>query len=285
MVKHLFLFYLFTTQTPAPTLSPLSDLQLVDTKRAISTTCSQSLLWWVSRYAVSVVIYLDYPRPIITTTPLHSPLPSMQGTHFKDQARPPPVSLISPEPHIGSDNLSLLWGRSHWVLTTRWNAWWYPRVQVASPVFPELRRRGSENGRNLYSWDVHRLVGGRALQINQDNTVWSDFSDWGVGGTYWKEGALALPGAATVKAAGQLRPLLLCTEVHLMQYCPRSQYCPCWQKISQGQNTISLQPQIWVRCVYPASGWVWVMGLVSEESGNAHTHSQASQHSHILGWN
>ena len=205
MVKHLFLFYLFTTQTPAPTLSPLSDLQLVDTKRAISTTCSQSLLWWVSRYAVSVVIYLDYPRPIITTTPLHSPLPSMQGTHFKDQARPPPVSLISPEPHIGSDNLSLLWGRSHWVLTTRWNAWWYPRVQVASPVFPELRRRGSENGRNLYSWDVHRLVGGRALQINQDNTVWSDFSDWGVGGTYWKEGALALPGAATVKAAGQLR--------------------------------------------------------------------------------
>lgn len=148
MVKHLFLFYLFTTQTPGPTSSPLSDIQLVDTKTAILTICFQSLLWWVSRHAVPVVAYLDYPHPIITTTPPLAPLPSLcRQPTSRTKLNHPPLSLIFPEPHPGSDNLSSLWGPSHWALTTRWNAWCSPSFKVASPVFPKLGRLDNEKGR------------------------------------------------------------------------------------------------------------------------------------------
>lgn len=137
MVKHLFLFYLFTIQTTG--LSSSSKLaftsivqhhnlaaslveteykcqgqkrekeELIDTRTATLTLFHQSLLSWVSRYGVPV-IYFHYPHfHCYHPSPMSLLHLSIHEIHYKTQTRPPVLSEL-PETPPNSDNLSLLWG-------------------------------------------------------------------------------------------------------------------------------------------------------------------------------
>lgn len=94
-----------------------ADLQQVSTGRVVLTLYHDNLLWGVSRHGVPVVIYFDYPH-LHYYHPSHSPSSvSIHETHFKTQTKPPLLSEL-PGTLPNDDNLSVLWGLTHSVLTT-----------------------------------------------------------------------------------------------------------------------------------------------------------------------
>lgn len=151
-------FLPFHHKNPRSLLIFQADLQLLGTGRAILTIKHHSLLFWVSRHAVPIIPYFEYPTTPTITPPHFLSSISIHETHFKSPNQTTPSSLS----YLGFLLIVKICFHFEVPLTGCWQQGvmhGIPQdIYLASILCPELERLGNEND-VVYSWDVHIFTG------------------------------------------------------------------------------------------------------------------------------